>query len=77
MYNNILTISNTINSISKGIGLINRILPLYEQAKPMINNAKKIITFINDKSIKNKTTIEINDNKKNTSNNYSNPVFFQ
>ena len=79
MITNTLSISKVINGLSRTLNVINQVIPLYQQTKPVISNIKNIYDLVknNNNSFNKKQTIDIKVNKKNTSSNIANPVFFQ
>ena len=85
-----ITLSSVLGGISKGLGIINQAIPLYREIKPMIGSARKVMSVLqelkvnnnsnntNNSTSNNKTTIDIEENKKTvTYESQSTPVFFQ
>lgn len=89
-----ITLSSVLGGISKGLGIINQAIPLYREIKPMIGSARKVMSVLqelkvnnnsnntnnttNNTTSNNKTTIDIEENKKTvTYESQSTPVFFQ
>lgn len=85
-----ITLSSVLGGISKGLGILNQAIPLYREIKPMIGSARKVMSVLqelkvnnnsnntNNSTINNKTTIDIEENKKIVNDSsQSAPVFFQ
>ena len=85
-----ITLSSVLGGISKGLGILNQAIPLYREIKPMIGSARKVMSVLqelkvnnnsnntNNSTSNNKTTIDIEGNKKIVNeSSQSAPVFFQ
>ena len=89
-----ITLSSVLGGISKGLGILNQAIPLYREIKPMIGSARKVMSVLqelkvnnnsnntnnstNNSTSNNKTTIDIEENKKIVNeSSQSAPVFFQ
>lgn len=85
-----ITLSSVLGGISKGLGILNQAIPLYREIKPMIGSARKVMSVLqelkvnnntnntNNTTSNNKTTINIEENKKIVNeSSQSAPVFFQ